>query len=271
MKTDALFYELFKMYPRSLFELVNLEIEGEYAFESITVKTTEKRFDGFFRRTDGTGTNIFLEIQGYDDEEIYWRSFREVCTWYEQTKDKKPFILVILFIDGKYDPGSCPLLCAPPNRMIRTTLAESLESVKERPGVLTVLKPFAVSDREKLPQSVIRWKAELDALSLPEYKKEKLTELLEYFILQCFPKMTLKEVQTMIRLTPLEKTVAGQELIQIGREEGIEEGIEKGELIGKIQLLQEMLKCRRSSKTTLVKKSNEELKVLFEQLKSRLS
>lgn len=80
MKTDAFFYELFKIEPESLFELVKLDIEGGYAFESITTKTTEKRFDGFFKRTDGDGPDIFLEIQGYDDPKIYWRLFREICT-----------------------------------------------------------------------------------------------------------------------------------------------------------------------------------------------
>ncbi len=47
MKTDELFYELFRLDPRSLFELVHLNLEGEYTFESITIKTTEKRLDGF--------------------------------------------------------------------------------------------------------------------------------------------------------------------------------------------------------------------------------
>jgi hypothetical protein len=41
MKTDYLFYELFKISPRSLFELAGLEADGEYVFESITVKSTE--------------------------------------------------------------------------------------------------------------------------------------------------------------------------------------------------------------------------------------
>jgi len=40
MKTDSLFYELFKAYPASLFELAGLEVDGQYVFESITVKTT---------------------------------------------------------------------------------------------------------------------------------------------------------------------------------------------------------------------------------------
>ena len=47
MKTDALFYKLFRISPRSLFRLVGMRPRGRYAFESITVKTREKRFDGF--------------------------------------------------------------------------------------------------------------------------------------------------------------------------------------------------------------------------------
>jgi hypothetical protein len=75
MKTDSLFYKLFKIDPRSLFRLTGLDIQGEYEFESITAKTTEKRFDGFLKRKDGTGPNIFSEFQGWDDSKIYWRLF----------------------------------------------------------------------------------------------------------------------------------------------------------------------------------------------------
>ena len=63
-----------------------------------------------------------------------------------------------------------------------------------------------------------KWKAEIDFLKLSESTAEILIELLESAILSCFPKMTLKEIQKMIQLTPLDKTVAGQELIQIGIE-----------------------------------------------------
>lgn len=85
MKTDKLFYELFKVDPSSLFRLVQLDLQGKYTFESVTFKTTEKRLDGFWHRTDGVGPNVFGEFQGYPDPTIYWRSFREVCTYYEQT------------------------------------------------------------------------------------------------------------------------------------------------------------------------------------------
>ncbi len=48
----------------------------------------------------------------------------------------------------------------------------------------------------------------------------------------------------MPELTPLEETVAVQELIQMR----VEQVFEQGELIGKIQLLQELLKRRRNSR-----------------------
>ena len=55
MKTDELLYELVRLDPTSVFRLVQLDLEGEYAFESITLKTIEKRIDGFLKRTDGPG------------------------------------------------------------------------------------------------------------------------------------------------------------------------------------------------------------------------
>ena len=66
----------------------------------------------------------------------------------------------------------------------------------------------------------------------------------------------------MIRLTPLEETVAGQELIQMG----IKQGIEKGELIGKIQVMEIILKSRRSAKNRLLRSSIEELKDMLKKL-----
>ncbi len=286
MKTDSLFYELFRIDPRSLFELVQLDIEGDYTFESITAKRAEKRFDGFLRRMDGDGPFVFLEIQGYTDKKIYWRLFREICTWYEQEETDIPFAAVLLFLDEKYDPGDCPLSCLSPHRMIRANLTDCLKSLGDRAGVLTVLKPFGISAKEELPGAVSRWKKEIDTLNLPEYKTERLTELLEYVILQCFPKLTLKEIKKMIHLTPLEETVAGQELIQIGIErglqkgiaegiqkgiaEGMDRGIEKGEIIGKIQIIRKILKQRQSPKANLIGKKTEELKEMLRKLEEKL-
>jgi len=135
MKTEPLFYELFRLYPSSLSELTGLDVQGDYVFESITVKSTERRLDGFFRRTDGDGPDIFLEVQGYDDPNIYWRLFQEIFTYYAQADRKKPFTAVILFTDKKYDPEDCPVSgFLPPNRL-KTTMQSAKFKVQNDCGV----------------------------------------------------------------------------------------------------------------------------------------
>ena len=216
MKTDALFYELFKFDPQSLFDLIRVEPEGEYVFESIATKTTEKRMDGLFRRRDGAGPNLFAEVQGYSDKKIYWRFFREISTWYEQNDNDLPFLAVVLFTDKSFDPGKPRLSCVRPCRLIRCYLPDLLKKTDGKASALTVLKPLVFKDRKKLPESVRQWDAEIRAIGLPRAKTEILNELLEYAVLQRFSDLTLEEVRKMIQLTPLEKTVAGQELIQMG-------------------------------------------------------
>ncbi len=298
MKTDELFYALFKLDPHSLFQLVQLEIEGEYTFESISTKTTEKRVDGFFKRVDGKGPHIFLEVQGYHDPKIYWRLFREICTYYEQTDTDAPFIGIVLFLEQKYDPGLPLLTSVPPAQLIRANLIDCLNAVWDRAGALTVLKPLALPDNAELSDAVRQWKEELTSLHLPVDKFQQLIELLEYVILQCFPSLPFKEVQIMLQLTPLEKTVAGKELIQIGVErglvkgmekgleqglqkgkrmglqEGIEKGIskgmDKGELIGEIRLAQRILKRPVTPRKTLAEKTLKALKEEFQELETAL-
>ncbi len=182
---------------------------------------------------------------------------------------------VILFIDKKYAPGNCPVEFVSPNRLIRLYLPDCLKTVQDKASPLTVLKPPVFPKKEKLPEAVPVWKSEIDSLKLPECTNKTLTELLETAILNRFPKLTGKEIEKMIQLTPLDKTVAGQELIQMGiekgrregpekgLEKGCTEGIEKSELIGKIHTMQKFLKRRVTPKKTLLAQSPKELRYIL--------
>jgi predicted transposase YdaD len=299
MKTDTLFYELFRLRPESLFELTGLKAEGEYVFESITVKSSEKRFDGFFKCRNKEKPDVFLEVQGYYERVFYWRQIREISTRYEQTGSEKPFIAVVLFLDKKYDPDNCPISdFKPPNRLIRCYLSDCLKTLGDKASPLTVLKPLILRDKEELSQAVPKWKNEIDSLKLSAGTAKLLTELLEHAIVSRFPKMTRKEIEKMIHFTPLEKTVVGQELIQMGMEkgliegiekgliegiekglekglkkgriEGVEKGVEKGELIGKIHLAQRLLKHPVTPKKKLIPQSIRELRAIMKQLEKEL-
>ncbi len=144
--------------------------------------------------------------------------------------------------------------------------------------MLTVLKPLTLSSQETLTEAADQWIREIDALKLPDAKVKILLELLEYAILQRFPALTLEEIRTMLHLTPLDKTVAGQELIQIGKEEGRkegrkegkEEGQAQGELIGEIRAMQRVLKQTVSPREELASKNTEELQAILKQLEEQL-
>jgi predicted transposase YdaD len=247
-----------------------LDVPGPYRFESITVKTTEKRFDGYFENVNGTGPDIFLEIQGYRDHNIYWRLFREICAFHEQKTDHRPFAAVVLFIDASLDPGDPPLNPALPNRLIRRDLVECLKNIRDNATPLVVLKPLTLEDKADLPEAVGRWKGGVDAMDLPEDRKKTLTELLEYAILQRFKTITLEEIRKMIELTPLEETVAVKQLIDQGVQEGMEKGMEKGQFIGQIQLIQRLLKRPQTPNESLAILDVEELRTLLTNLEADL-
>jgi predicted transposase YdaD len=274
MKTDELFYELFRFSPESLLQLIQLDIQGPYRFESVTVKSTEKRFDGYFKNIGDAGPDIFLEIQGYRDHNIYWRLFREICAFHEQRKDHRPFAAVVLFIDARLDPGNPPLNPAPPHQMIRRNLVECLKSIQVNATPLVVLKPLTLEDKADLSEAVGQWTAGIDAMGLPEDRKKTLTELLEYAILQRFKTITLEEIRKMIELTPIEESVAfkelAQELSQKYMEEGMEKGMEKGQFIGQIQLIQRLLKRPQTPKESLALLGVEELEPMLANLEADL-
>lgn len=86
------------------------------------------------------------------------------------------------------------------------------------------------------------------------------------WIMQRFQHLGKSEIEKMVisELTPIEKTKAGKELIEIGygqgiqlgrvqgREEGREEGLARGMIVGKIQLMQHQLGLEIKPTETLI-------------------
>lgn len=165
---------------------------------------------------------------------------REIGTFYEQTGSNAPCIAILLFLDEKYDPGNCPVAFVTPHQFIRSNLLECLNTTGEQAGALTVLKPLALSKKEEVFEQIGQWKKDIYALALPQEKIDTLIRLLEYILVQRFPELTRKEVENMLQLTPLEKTVIGQELIQLG----ITQGIQQERVHAKKQAIGEVLQAR---------------------------
>jgi hypothetical protein len=207
--------------------------------------------------------------------------------FHEENDTDKPFVVIILFTDKKYDPGDCPLICAPPNRFIRLYLPDCIKKLGDKAGVLTVLKPLVLPRKADLPEAVSSWKSEIRSLERPEHEIRELEDLLIYSILQRFSKLSREEVEKMVELTPIEQTVVGQELIQIGmeqgerkgrkegkkegRKEGRKEGMQKGELIGRIQMAQSILNAPLTPHKNLSLMSLKKLRELLKETQTELA
>lgn len=220
MKTDALFYELFQAAPQTFFELLQITPACPYRFESITVKTAEKRIDGVLAPLAENQPIYFLEVQAFPDDVIYWRVMREVATYFEQRPAQKEtaWQAIVLWLNPEDNPGLGtlqPLARKPHQRLIAVDLLKLLKKLDERALVLNVLRPLLAKSAREVRQHVVQWVENIrQTPNLDRQTEERLVAILSQLIEQKFRTLSYKELAKMLRLTPLEETISGQELIK---------------------------------------------------------
>lgn len=220
MRSDALFYELFQAAPQTLFELLQITPPCPYHFESITVKSAEKRIDGVLEPIIEGLRIYFIEIQAYLDKLIYWRSMREVATYFEQRPKlaENDWLIIVLFLDIADDPGFGTLaaLGEGENPRIQViNLPDLLNHLDENALSLNVLRPLITKSEADVRQNVLTWAQNIRlAPGLDQQSSQRLVNALAQLITQKFTNLTYKEMSKMLRLTPLEETIDGKELIQ---------------------------------------------------------
>lgn len=220
MKTDALFHEYFQLVPQALFELLHIEPGCAYHFESPVVKASERRLDGLLEPAEAGHRRYFMELQGYGDKSVYWRSLHEVVLYHAQRPELNgtDWAIILLFLDKAYDPGPetlGPLYQTDMPWLIRGNIPELLEQVNEPSPILHVLRPLITESESELQQQVPTWASEIRQISnLEQATKERLLTLLTQFVIQKFSEVSAKEIEEMLQLTPLEETRAVREWMQ---------------------------------------------------------
>lgn len=220
MKTDTLFYELFQAAPQTFFELLKLTPLCPYQFESVTVKASEKRIDGVFTPTVENQPIYFLEVQAFPDEVIYFRTLREVATYFEQRPKLKDteWQATVLWLNQSDDPGfgTLQLLGRKPNpRLVALDIVELLQRLPESSLAFNVLRPLIAKTEHEVRENVVQWVENVrQTPDLNANTEEKLIAVMSQLIEQKFRRLNYKELSKMIRLTPLAETTSGQELIK---------------------------------------------------------
>jgi len=102
MKTDSLFYRLFKRMPGLVVELAKLDCPTHgYKFQSQEIKQTSFRLDGVLTPITPGGEQpiIFIEVQFRSDKGFYGRFFSEIFLYLRQYNPPFPWRAVVLYPD----------------------------------------------------------------------------------------------------------------------------------------------------------------------------
>lgn len=222
LETDSLFFDFFHAHPHELIRLLQLQVEGHWAFRSISIKRFERRFDGVLERLDQPDEPVFVEFQGYRDPTIYWRVFHAITGWFlgqpPQRSLGRHFTGYVIFLDQRHDPGDPPLLAQPPHRFVSTTLKKVLQDLDD-PGRLVVLEPLVLDNEQELLERLPVYRQTVDRLNLSPEALKLLKEQLAHAIVSRFSAMSYKEIERMLTYTPLRKTRAVQEIVAEERAE----------------------------------------------------
>ncbi|MEC4816178.1 MAG: Rpn family recombination-promoting nuclease/putative transposase [Scytonema sp. PMC 1069.18] len=108
MKTDSIFYRLFKTFPEAFFELINSEATEKttYDFASVELKQTAFRIDGVFLPVpiERKKPIYFVEVQFQKDPELYARLFSELFLYLRLYAPTKAWRAVVIFARRSMEP-----------------------------------------------------------------------------------------------------------------------------------------------------------------------
>jgi predicted transposase YdaD len=238
MQTDQLFQEYFQVAPGAFFELLQIDPPCAYRFTSPVFKTSERRMDGFLAPLEVGQPYYFIEFQGYRDKHIYWRALYPVVRHHEVAADLKQqaWKCVVLFLDDSHDPGIetlGPLGHDAKRWLITGVIPKLLADVPNASPLLTVLRPLIATDIAEVEREGPQWVESIQQMpQLDPGQHSVLIDLLVKFIMQKFVELPYKELERMLKLTPLEQTRAGQELMELGEIKGLEKGRVEGRVEG---------------------------------------
>lgn len=218
MKTDPIFYRLFKSFPDTFFELIGQRpAQAEvYEFRSVEIKQTAFRIDGVFIPLPKAKTEpiIFVEVQFQKDPSFYFRFFSEIMLYLRQYEPVNDWQAVVIYPFRKIEPPEMPAyrdLIALPK--VQRIYLDELEVTPEQSLGLQILKLVVESNRKAPKQArhlIVQAQHEVGDLLV----QREIMELIQTIVVYKFPKISRKELEQMLGLGDLKETKFYQEAKQ---------------------------------------------------------
>ena len=229
MKTDVIFYEIFREFPSIFFELLGQPETNAnaYQFSSPEIKQLSFRLDGVFSplAENSTEPRYFVEVQFYKDKNFYDRLFASIFLYFHQYQPTCPEWYAIVIYPSRRHSSTLPSRyngIAP--RHLREIYLDELESPPQSLGIgiVKLVIESGKPAKELAQQLVVQTKQELTDTVI----REKVLQFIETIVLYKFPSLTPKEIEAMLSVSLLKGTRVYQEIKAEVKEE-IEEEIRK--------------------------------------------
>ena len=225
MTTDPIFYRLFETSPETFFLVLGLspdsarEMAARYQYAALEFKETSHRADGVFRPKEAGLPVYFLEVQFYPLPSVYADVLAKAYTYLKQHDPSQPYCAVVLFGTRTLEPAARvpyqPLLDA---GLIRRFYLDEMPEIANAPlglSILYLIRQTEVQAPLTARDLVARTKSEIQDEAL----RDDLVELIETVIIYKLPRLSRKEIQTMLQLHDIRESRVYQE----AKEEGAEE------------------------------------------------
>ena len=193
--------------------------------QSVALKAISRTTDGVFVPDDPAKPLTIAEWQFYLDRTIYARTAIAMAMVQLENPDRA-VEGVILFGSPTYDPQISPW-----NRVIDCCHLEEavnrLEQSNPDHPLPAVFKPLIVSDDALLERDAVSYLSRIRHSSASPPAKAALEDVFVNWFEQRFKDKTKQEIEAMFQqeLPDLRDTRSGQQIFEMGREEGREEGL----------------------------------------------
>ncbi len=229
MKTDKWFYQLFLTMPGIIAELIpNIPHDCEFDYIAPVIKEREFRLDGLFipQSENWNIPLIFLEAQMQSDAGFYGRYFAEIFLYLQQYPEKRPWQgLLILHNRQQYLGESVPYQVLLREQVKCLYLEDLLPRADISPN-LALLKLLVLEEAEAFHLS----RHILEESETQTTFQQRLN-LIETILVNKFPHLGTQEILRMLDLktTDITQSRFYQEVVEVGRQEGLQAGLLAGE------------------------------------------
>lgn len=224
MKTDSIWYRLFKTFPGIFFELLGQSPTAaeNYEFASVEVKQTAFRLDGvFLPRANGSQPIYFSEFQFQSDSKLYSRFFTEIFMYLDKTELPNDWRGAVVWASRSLDSGDTmryqELL---ESQRVQRIYLDELDSQADSSIGLSLIK-LVVESPSTAPNQAKRLIQRTKTQIAEAATQREILELVETIIVYKFPTLNREMIERMLDLAELKQTRVYQEAKLEGKLESI--------------------------------------------------